>query len=239
MYLAILTVLTGLGSLARVQGYPEPFNTSITPHDEAISAPDTCPTTTITTITERIAFPAVQAIASRPPDFRTSSYRDPWSNFSSGGLLFDTRRISTTTTTITKTLSYDSVVTNTDSLSVPPNKEGNGDCSLRPLGHGPKVADIASIPFHSANPEFSTLAKGATVPNDYKEVYMNRNSSNAPGVFLTYKDLRSYSVQDCAQYCNQETRCRAFNIFFERIPTFHLGPNCRNAPSSTMINCAL
>jgi hypothetical protein len=33
--------------------------------------------------------------------------------------------------------------------------------------------------------------------------------------------------------------CNGFNIYFERSPTIHLGPKCKDAPSRTIIKCAL
>ncbi|USP80254.1 hypothetical protein yc1106_07528 [Curvularia clavata] len=37
----------------------------------------------------------------------------------------------------------------------------------------------------------------------------------------------------------QEQLCQSFNVYFERSPAIHLGPECREAESRTVIKCAL
>ncbi|EOA85223.1 hypothetical protein ACJQWK_06291 [Exserohilum turcicum] len=41
-----------------------------------------------------------------------------------------------------------------------------------------------------------------------------------------------------AQQTPEET-CEGFNVYFERSPTIHLGPHCPDAPSRTLIKCAI
>lgn len=54
--------------------------------------------------------------------------------------------------------------------------------------------------------------------------------------------LQTTAQNDAANKSNEDEQnqiCKGFNVYFERSPTIHLGPKCRDAPSRTIIKCAL
>jgi hypothetical protein len=119
-----------------------------------------------------------------------------------------------------------------------PSYNGKGDCSPRPPGHGPMPRVDSASSFRNY-PEFSVYAASAPLPENYTKVYADKLATNTGGKYMGYQMLKTYSTRDCANTCDQQPGCRAFNIFFERTPAVNIGRNCTNPPSSTTIKCAL
>jgi hypothetical protein len=57
--------------------------------------------------------------------------------------------------------------------------------------------------------------------------------------YLGYQQLSSYSPDACAAYCNARAGCKAFNIYFERTPSFIPDNACPNPTAASTITCAL
>jgi hypothetical protein len=119
-----------------------------------------------------------------------------------------------------------------------PSYNGKGDCSPRPPGQGPMPRVDSASSFRNY-PEFSVYAASAPVPENYTKVYADKLATNTGGKYMGYQMLKTYSTRDCANTCDQQPGCRAFNIFFERTPAVNIGRNCTDSPSSTTIKCAL
>ncbi|KAF1927211.1 uncharacterized protein M421DRAFT_44610, partial [Didymella exigua CBS 183.55] len=109
-------------------------------------------------------------------------------------------------------------------------------CTNRTRGAGPVPSPDTSSAFLSYQP-FADAAKSATTPTNYTAAFTNLHASTTAKTYLGVSELSSYDVSNCTAQCDAQNGCTAVNIFFERTPTLNLGPNCANAPSSTVIKC--
>ncbi|KAH0037596.1 hypothetical protein KCU78_g1652, partial [Aureobasidium melanogenum] len=57
--------------------------------------------------------------------------------------------------------------------------------------------------------------------------------------YLGYQQLSSYDTKACSGLCNARSDCNAFNIYFQRTPTFIPDDSCPNPTAGTSITCAL
>ncbi|TGO55923.1 hypothetical protein BOTNAR_0234g00140 [Botryotinia narcissicola] len=95
------------------------------------------------------------------------------------------------------------------------------DCEQQPLGYGPN----------------SKVASKAPTPQGYTLAFSELKGSTQTTSYLGYKTLKSYDTVECAQYCDQQDGCIAFNIYFERDPTVDPGYKCSNPPSTINYKC--
>ncbi|KAK4610532.1 hypothetical protein CLAFUW4_13960 [Fulvia fulva] len=109
-----------------------------------------------------------------------------------------------------------------------------------PTGSGPVATPDTLEAFYSL-PAINDAATNAPVPSGYTIAYTNlQTTSNAEG-YQGYSLLDSYNVTECANRCDTNDRCTAFNIAFERAPTVDptSDAECSNPPSTTLIKCVL
>ncbi|TGJ84642.1 hypothetical protein E0Z10_g4099 [Xylaria hypoxylon] len=85
--------------------------------------------------------------------------------------------------------------------------------------------------------EFSSAATSAPVPSGYFQTFSNLKGSNSAYGYSGYSTLNSYDTAECARRCNNVDSCLAFNIYFERDPSFVPGKGCEDPASNTVIKC--
>jgi len=82
-------------------------------------------------------------------------------------------------------------------------------------------------------------------PAGYNVSFLNRwnattmQNSTSSNVYLGSFQLATYSPSGCAAYCNLNTACQGFNIYYQRSPVFTPDGNCTNPASTGSITCAL
>jgi hypothetical protein len=114
-----------------------------------------------------------------------------------------------------------------------------GECEHMNYGKGgPQPFPDTALAFLQM-PELSHMALDADIQPGYDLVYDNQHASSLSEKFLTFDTLDKYSTSECAFRCRKAEGCQAFNIFFERFPTFNLGLECRNTVATTAIKWAL
>ncbi|KAI4696119.1 uncharacterized protein J4E88_000291 [Alternaria novae-zelandiae] len=107
-------------------------------------------------------------------------------------------------------------------------------------GSGPKVFPDTPEAFQAYTP-FSDAASSAVTPPGYVQSYSNLLTTyDEPSQFVHYMTMDSYDVDLCAAECDNDAKCNAFTIFFERQPAHapH-GIHCPNPESTTYIKCDL
>lgn len=88
--------------------------------------------------------------------------------------------------------------------------------------------------------KLAKIAKDGTVyPAGYTTNFTNQYGSLFANNYITYQQLPSYNITQCASLCDSTPGCQAFNIYFERDPVQDPGSACPNPSSSTMVRCAL
>ena len=98
-----------------------------------------------------------------------------------------------------------------------------GECARRCDGWGDDLnSNTNPNPRNALNHE-SSAQSSTSIPAD----------QTAPSGLPTPTPSASPSPPPPLQTCN------GFNLYFERSPSIHLGPNCRDAASRTIIKCAL
>ncbi|KAH6875981.1 hypothetical protein BKA58DRAFT_419389 [Alternaria rosae] len=107
-------------------------------------------------------------------------------------------------------------------------------------GSGPKVFPDTPEVFQAYNP-FSDAASSAVTPAGYVQAYSNLLTTyDEPSQFVHYVTMDSYDVARCAAECDNDAKCNAFTIFFERQPAnAPHGVHCPNPESTTHIKCDL
>jgi hypothetical protein len=114
-----------------------------------------------------------------------------------------------------------------------------GECERMSCGKGgPQPFPDTALAFLQM-PELSHMALDADIQPGYDLVYEDQHASSLSEKFLTFDTLDKYSTSECAFRCRKAEGCQAFNIFFERFPTFNLGLECRNTVATTAIKWAL
>ncbi|KAF2227708.1 hypothetical protein BDZ85DRAFT_178218, partial [Elsinoe ampelina] len=76
-------------------------------------------------------------------------------------------------------------------------------------------------------------------PAGYTTNFTNQYGSLFANNYITYTQLPTYNISQCAAFCDATSGCQAFNIYFERDPIQDPGSACPNPTSSTMVRCAL
>jgi len=119
------------------------------------------------------------------------------------------------------------------------------ECAPQPGGYGPHVEPDTVEAFESY-PPFHADAQSAMTPTNYTNSFRDLNASISQNSYLTYKVLSSYSVPDCASFCDTTDLCTAFNIYLERDPALNPSSDdssnstyCPNPPSITNYKCSL
>lgn len=119
------------------------------------------------------------------------------------------------------------------------------ECAPQPGGYGPHVVPDTVEAFETY-PAFQAEALTAITPINYTVSFVDLNASISQNSYLTYKVLESYSVSDCASFCDSVNLCTAFNIYVERDPSVNPSSDdssnstyCPNPPSITNYKCSL
>ncbi|KAH7339199.1 hypothetical protein BKA66DRAFT_577346 [Pyrenochaeta sp. MPI-SDFR-AT-0127] len=84
---------------------------------------------------------------------------------------------------------------------------------------------------------YSILALDAEVPNDYEEIFQDRNAT-VDDRFSLYSRLilASYNPDQCATVCTQNTECKGFNIYVQRDPSC---TDCSTPKTIEAFECSL
>jgi hypothetical protein len=95
--------------------------------------------------------------------------------------------------------------------------------------------------YRDFNNDLRKAAREATAPSGYKESFVDEAGSTEQIGYLTYKTLDSYSVDECAAFCDSEKFCLGFNLFFERDPSKDPGAGCpdQDPLPVTNIKCSI
>ncbi|KAF1941369.1 hypothetical protein EJ02DRAFT_455174 [Clathrospora elynae] len=111
-------------------------------------------------------------------------------------------------------------------------------CAAQPNAYGP-VTDGTSDDFE-ANPVYHKLATSAKTPPGYAQSFSDLSGSVSGSGYLGYKELTSYSVAECAAYCDGTSTCTGFNLYIERAPKWNPRQCSCNAPDSiTRFKCSI
>ncbi|TGO88647.1 hypothetical protein BPOR_0149g00010 [Botrytis porri] len=110
------------------------------------------------------------------------------------------------------------------------------DCEQQPAGYGPNSKPDTADAF-LADPQYNKIASKAPTPQGYTLTFSGLKGSTQTTSYLGYKTLKSYDTVECAQYCDQQEGCIAFNIYFERDSTVDPGFKCFNPPSTINYKC--
>ncbi|KAF2967563.1 hypothetical protein GQX73_g5964 [Xylaria multiplex] len=112
----------------------------------------------------------------------------------------------------------------------------NDACAALEKGSGP-VPEPDTAEAFLAYEYFSTTANSAPVPSGYYQTFANAKGSNSAYGYSGYSTLSTYDTAECASRCNSIDSCLAFNIYFERDPSFVPGAGCEDPESNTVIKC--
>jgi len=89
-----------------------------------------------------------------------------------------------------------------------------------------------------ANPVYNSTASSAVAPSGYSLAFGPQQGSQQQAGYRGLYTLTSYDPSACAAKCDEDSKCQAFNIFFERDPA--VDPDCQANPASfTNIKCTL
>lgn len=84
------------------------------------------------------------------------------------------------------------------------------------------------------------MAEQATTADGFKAAFVNLQGSVTASTYMGLYTMQDYNTTYCANLCNQNAGCVAFNIYTERDPS--VIPNtqqCSNPPSETVYKCTL
>ncbi|KAI7051746.1 hypothetical protein KC362_g13 [Hortaea werneckii] len=90
--------------------------------------------------------------------------------------------------------------------------------------------------FHD-NDHYAQAAKAAKAPAGYKEAFNNLQSSVEMIGYHGLRTIGEYDPELCAELCKKDEGCVAFNMYFERSPSYATSDTCRDPPSTTYIKC--
>lgn len=80
----------------------------------------------------------------------------------------------------------------------------------------------------------------AAPPAGYSTSFVDGLASiQGAGTYYGNNELSSYNITQCAEICNQNSNCNAFNIYFQRNPVYTPMNNCTNPPAVAQIQCVL
>jgi hypothetical protein len=99
-----------------------------------------------------------------------------------------------------------------------------------------------SLPAHHLSQSWlkrgKNLQYSAPIPEGYSLNFTNLHAPTSTSSYMGYTNLNSHGTNQCAHFCNQQTRCVAFNLYFERDPTLDpSAQSCPNQSSLTNIKC--
>ena len=114
-------------------------------------------------------------------------------------------------------------------------------CAPQPGGAGPRPGDGSVDAYTDSNNALRANAKAATAPSGYTESFKDKTGSSQQIGYITYKNIDSgeYDVNACAAFCDSETYCLGFNIYYERDPSVDPAAACPNPPPITNVKCSL
>ncbi|KAK6599418.1 hypothetical protein H4I95_08293 [Botrytis cinerea] len=111
------------------------------------------------------------------------------------------------------------------------------DCEPQPAGYGPNSKPKDTAEAFLKDDQYNKIAYKAPTPQGYTLSFSQLQGSSQTTSYLGYKTMKSYDTVECAQYCDQQDGCIAFNIYFERDPTVNPGKKCSNPSSTINIKC--
>jgi hypothetical protein len=84
-------------------------------------------------------------------------------------------------------------------------------------------------------------ARDAGTPAGYKKEFTDLTATTEEIGYLTYKNIEdgTYSVDQCAAFCDSEKFCLGFNIYFERDPSQNPATDCPDPDPITNVKCAI
>ncbi|KAI7352497.1 hypothetical protein D0862_07397 [Hortaea werneckii] len=124
-------------------------------------------------------------------------------------------------------------VKRTDDAPVCPTEE-------QPAGSGVLTRNPDTAAAFRDNQAYSVAANSAPAPAGYSKAFTDLKASIEQIGYLGLRTVDSYDPALCAEHCDPEHGCVAFNLYFERDPSFDTDPNsCPNPPSTTNVKCTL
>ncbi|KAJ4985927.1 hypothetical protein SVAN01_08616 [Stagonosporopsis vannaccii] len=111
--------------------------------------------------------------------------------------------------------------------------------SQLPGGVGKVPGDGSTAAYLAQDSELRQTARDAGVPTGYEQSFQDLTASSQQIGYLTYKNLDTYSPQDCADFCDSEKYCQGFNVYYERDPKFEPRDGCANPEPVTNIKCSI
>ncbi|GME61613.1 uncharacterized protein J4E83_010613 [Neofusicoccum parvum] len=113
-----------------------------------------------------------------------------------------------------------------------------GSCEVQNSGSGPTVTPDTPEAF-TASLELSNAASSASTPDSYTSVFTDLKGATSSTAYMGYSTLQSYNTSLCALLYDNNDRCSAFNIIFERDPSLDPDDSCSNPSSTNVIKCVL
>jgi hypothetical protein len=80
--------------------------------------------------------------------------------------------------------------------------------------------------------EYSDYAKDADAPSNYSKAFENLNATVNHESYIGVHTIYAYEPSVCANWCNLNSYCKAFNIYVSRDPSRDPGPGCANPPAT-------
>jgi hypothetical protein len=120
-------------------------------------------------------------------------------------------------------------------------RDFNEDCAAQPDGAGHVPGDGSTGAYLDPNGDLRAAARAATTPAGYTKAFDDETGSTEQIGYLTYKVIQdgTYSVKQCADFCDSEKFCLGFNLFFERDPKQKPASACPNPEPITNVKCAI
>lgn len=109
---------------------------------------------------------------------------------------------------------------------------------------GPITYQYGYVPANSsmtgflADTSFATTAANAITPAGYTWLFTGYMASLNQNGYMGYLELGQYTPSTCAAWCNAQSTCAGFDIYFERDPVLNPAAACLNPAMQTAIRCA-
>ncbi|KAL1606044.1 hypothetical protein SLS59_003169 [Nothophoma quercina] len=114
-----------------------------------------------------------------------------------------------------------------------------GDALPGGVGAAYVPGDGSTDAYLASTNSLRVAAGAADTPTGYDLSFKDLTGSSQQIGYLTYKNLDTYDVQGCANFCDSEKYCQGFNIFFERDPKYEPKDGCANPEPVTNIKCSI
>jgi hypothetical protein len=104
------------------------------------------------------------------------------------------------------------------------------------------VPGDGSVPaYQDPTNDLRKTARSVGTPAGYKNEFTDLTATTEEIGYLTYKNIEdgTYSVDQCAAFCDSEKFCLGFNIYFERDPKYNPSTDCPNPEPITNVKCAI